>query len=87
MEETSGCAPEIEYPCRWQYRLIGEDRPAMTAAIAELIDEPTLRVTGGNVSATGRYLSLSLEMTVSSDAERLRVYTLLANSPAIRMIL
>ena len=87
MQEKSGCAPEIEYPCRWQYRLIGEDRPAMAAVIAELINEPTHCVTDGNVSATGRYLSLSLEMTVTSDAERLRIYTLLANSPAIRMIL
>lgn len=87
MQEKTGCTPEIEYPCRWQFRLLGEDRPAMVAAIAELIDEPTHSLRDGNVSATGRYLSLSLEMTVSSDAERLRIYSLLANASAIRMVL
>lgn len=59
----------------------------MVAVIAELIDDPTHSLSDGNVSATGRYLSLSLEMTVSSDAERLRIYSLLANSSAIRMVL
>lgn len=87
MQDKSGCVPEIAYPCRWQFRLLGEDRSAMVAVIAELIDDPTHSLSDGNVSATGRYLSLSLEMTVSSDAERLRIYSLLANSSAIRMVL
>ena len=33
-----GCRPQIDYPCRWQYRIIGEDRTAMLAAIAAQVD-------------------------------------------------
>lgn len=29
---------EIEYPCLWQYRLIGEDEDRLRAALAECVD-------------------------------------------------
>ena len=87
MTEISGCQPEIEYPCQWQYRIIGEDRGAMIEAITRLINNTTCTLTDANVSSGGRYLSLNLELTINGEGERLRVYQLLAGSPAIRMVL
>lgn len=87
MDENSGCKPEIQYPCQWQYRIIGEDRAAMHQAITTSVAALVCTVTEGNVSSGGRYISLSLEVTVSDDAERLQLYQLLAGHPAIRMVL
>jgi putative lipoic acid-binding regulatory protein len=87
MEEKSGCKPEIDYPCQWQFRLIGEDRAAMNQAISTWISASSYTVCDANVSSGGRFLSLSLEVTVNDDAERLHIYQLLAGDPAIRMVL
>jgi uncharacterized protein len=87
MKEKSGCKPEIQYPCRWHYRLIGEDRAAILGAITSLVDLTTCVVEEGNISSTGRYLSLNLEMTVIDETERLRFYQLFAENPAIRVVL
>ena len=87
MEEQRGCRPEIHYPCQWQYRVIGEDRAAMHEAITTWMPASGYTICDANVSSGGRYLSLSLEVTVNDDAERLRVYQLLAGHPAIRMVL
>lgn len=87
MNEEKGCKPEINYPCQWQYRLIGEDRVAMRQAITTWVPAAACTIADANISSSGRYLSLSLEVTVNDDAERLRLYQLLAGHPAIRMVL
>jgi hypothetical protein len=87
MDDNTGCRPEIQYPCQWQYRIIGEDRAAMYQAIHTWVPASACTIFEANVSSGGRYLSLSLEVTVNDDAERLRLYQLLAGHPAIRMVL
>lgn len=87
--KTTGCKqkPDISYPCRWHYRLIGEDRDAMLLALSVWRNRPDALVTDGNQSSTGRYLSLNLELTVESEEERLAVYQSLTDHAAIRMVL
>ena len=87
MEEKSGCSPEIDYPCQWQFRIIGEDRAAMHQAISTCVSTSVYTICDANVSSGGRFLSLSLEVTVNDDAERLHIYQHLAGDPAIRMVL
>jgi len=86
-ESTLGCKPEIHYPCRWQYRLIGEERKAMVAAINKVVDTDVCVIADGNVSTGGRYLSLTVEITVTDDAERLRLYQQFAADPAVKVVL
>jgi len=87
MQNNNGCKPEIAYPCRWQYRLIGEERTAIIAAIGTVADLSVCAISEGNVSSGGRYLSLNVEMTVNDEVERLRFYRLFAADPAIRVVL
>jgi len=87
MKEHSSCKPEIVYPCRWQYRLIGEERMAIIEAVSTVVDITTCSIGEGNVSSTGRYLSVNVEMTVNDEAERLRFYQLFAENQAIRVVL
>lgn len=87
MQKNSGCKPDIQYPCQWHYRLIGEDRTAIMEAIETSVDISACVIVEGNVSSGGRYLSLNLEITVNDEAERLRLYQLFAAHPAIRVVL
>ncbi|MCL2458029.1 MAG: DUF493 domain-containing protein [Desulfobulbus sp.] len=82
-----GCKPEIHYPCRWQYRLIGEERSAIVAAIGKVVDMAACVIADGNVSTGGRYLSLTVETTVADEAERLRLYQRFAADPAVKVVL
>ncbi|MCL2341261.1 MAG: DUF493 domain-containing protein [Proteobacteria bacterium] len=87
MDNNSGCKPEIQYPCRWQFRLIGEERSAMLAAIGAAVDISACAIADGNISSGGRYLSVLVETTVADDAERLGLYQRFAADPAIKVVL
>ncbi len=87
MNCLNGCKPHIDYPCQWHYRLIGEDRTAILAAIHASVDVACCCITEGNTSSGGRYLSLNLEIPVDNEAERLRLYQVFSAHPAIRVVL
>ena len=87
MQQDCGCKPEIEYPCLWQFRLIGQERTAMIKAITTLVGLTEDQIKDANVSSGGRYLSLKIELVVQGDEDRLATYRLLAGHPAIRMVL
>lgn len=78
---------EIDYPCRWLYKVIGTDPDAMRIAILEIIDAEEVRVEASNTSSTGRFVSLNVEVTVQSEDERTGYYERLRQSAAIRMVL
>ncbi len=82
-----GCRPEIEYPCVWQYKVIGTDRQAVREAIAACLGDAPYSVSDSRVSRGGRYVSLNLEVTVYSDFNRLRLYEVLGDHPAVKVIL
>jgi uncharacterized protein len=87
MQGSNGCKPDIQYPCRWHYRLIGEERTAILEAVHALLNAAMCTIEEGNVSSGGRYCSLNVEVTVADEAERLRLYRLFAEHPAVRMVL
>ncbi len=86
-EEKKCCKPEIDYPCTWHYRLIGEEREAILSAIDAALEAEKCIISEGNASSGGRYLSMNLETEVKNDEERLRLYKWFSEHPAIRMVL
>ncbi|NLX18841.1 MAG: DUF493 domain-containing protein [Desulfobulbus sp.] len=87
MNGCSRCKPDIQYPCRWQYRLIGEERTTILQAVQAVVNLEACTVSDGNVSSGGRYLSVNVELTVTSEEDRLDLYNRFAADPAIRMVL
>jgi putative lipoic acid-binding regulatory protein len=87
MNQVNDPKLEIHYPCLWQYRLIGEDRGSIIEVIRASVDIAVCTITEGNVSSGGRYLTLNLQISVNNDAERLRLYQIFSNHPAIRIVL
>lgn len=87
MQNGSKSRPRIDYPCRWQYKIIGESRTEIRRVVEHHVSERPLALTDSHVSSGGRYVSMNLEVSVGSDEERLALYRLLAAEPAIRVVL
>lgn len=79
--------PEIHYPCEWQYRIIGESRLAIQELVAASLADREYALTESNISRTGRYISMNLELTVYTEKERLELYRLLAAGPHVKVVL
>ena len=78
--------PEINYPCVWQYKVIGEDVTSLTRAITTVCPAH-LSLVASKTSSSGKYCSLNLEIEVEDEASRLAVYQNLKNHLAVKMVL
>ena len=79
--------PEIEYPCRWEYKTIGSSQELMQAAIVEVLADLDYTVDFSNVSRTGKYCSLVVVVTVDSEEHRNSIFAALRTHRHIRMVL
>jgi putative lipoic acid-binding regulatory protein len=83
----SSCKPRIDYPCSWQYKIIGESREAIHRLIEEAVKDRHFTLTDSNVSHSGRYVSMNLELIVHTEEQRLELYYILTASPEIKVVL
>jgi len=81
--------PEITYPCRWQYRLIGRFAELMEAEAKAIVDELERphTLSEGNKSRTGKFVSMELSVEVRHEEERLLIYDRLTKSQVIMQVL
>ena len=79
--------PRIKYPSWWTYTVIGVDRSALERAIADVVEERSHKVSLSNTSSGGRYVSLTLELIVLSEAERRAIFESLRDHPVVSFVL
>ena len=79
--------PEIDYPCRWSYKVVGASELALRAAIAGVVAERAHEVTLSRLSRGGKYVSLKVEVTVHDHDERRRLANELHSHPAVVFVL
>ncbi|CAG37613.1 HP0495 family protein [Desulfotalea psychrophila] len=79
--------PEIEYPCRWQYKVIGEDATLVKDAIVSICTDTSLEVTYSHTSSGGKYHSFNASIKVESEAMRLSTFESLKAHPSLKMVL
>ncbi len=77
---------EIQYPCTWHYRIIGEDRDALHKAAVEIIEKDFVH-SAGLVSKGGKYHSIHLEVEVSHKEERDSIFVALQKDARIKFVL
>ncbi|WP_420207927.1 YbeD family protein [Candidatus Electronema sp. JC] len=85
--DKQGRTAQIDYPCVWQYKLIGSDQEAMRAAVSALLGDAPYSFSESRRSSAGRYLCMNLEVAVESDEQRQAVFQHLAGHPAVRLLL
>lgn len=78
---------ELTYPCLWSYKLIGYEKEAMQKAIHDVIIEREHKLEHSNVSKTGKYISLNLELLVHNEDDRNFIYEALKAHQHIKMVL
>jgi uncharacterized protein len=79
--------PEIEYPCKWVYKVIGEDCSLIKEVIISACFPLEVKISYSNSSSKGKYHSLNAEIEVPDEEVRLNIYEILKGSPAIKIIL
>ena len=79
--------PEIEYPCPWNFKIIGREEEHMRRAIAEIVGDSDYILTFSNQSMHGKYCSLNLDMLVIDESHRLNIFESLRHHRSIQIVL
>jgi len=78
---------ELEYPCSWKYKIVGEERRKLEEAIRSVILERVHTLEHSNSSRTGKYISLNLDLIVQNEDERTFIFEALKAHQDIKMVL
>ena len=79
--------PQLEYPCRWVYKIIGSDRKEVSKAAGDIAGERPHTLSLSNNSAHGTYCCVNLEMMIENEEERLEIYEALCAHSSVKMVL
>lgn len=79
--------PKIDYPCLWNYKVIGEDCSLLKDLITSACNPHSVKITHSHSSTKGKYHSLNAELVVPDEKVRLRIYDLLKKDPAVKIVL
>ncbi len=79
--------PNINYPCDWSYKIIGNNVDETLTAIEEVISGLDHKVKPSNVSKTGKYFSFDLTLKVLSEDERNLIFKNLKEHENILMVM
>ena len=79
--------PEIDYPCTWVYKVIGEDTVTLREVILTACAPADVDITHSHSSSKGKYHSLNATLVVETEDMRLQIYELLKTHPAVKVVL
>ena len=83
----NGRKPKIEYPAKWDYKIIGSSVEDMLKAVEEIIVGLDYQVTPSNISRNGKYFSLNITVVVPSEVLRDIIFQKLTNHPDIKIVI
>jgi len=78
---------ELEYPCDWRYKIIGQDIEVIKQAVKDVLLEREHKIDFSNASCTGKYCSMNLDLLVQNEDERQFIYEALKAHQNIKMVL
>lgn len=79
--------PNIEYPCNWDYKIIGTDVDEIIKAIELIADGMEYEISSSKVSSNGNYFSLNLKVFVTSEVIRDIIFSKLVTNEFVKMVL
>lgn len=78
---------KIEYPCWWTYALIGEDEEGLRLSIGSVTKGHEHKVNFSKESEHKKYVSLHVDIWVTSEAERNALFQAFKDDKRVRMVL
>jgi putative lipoic acid-binding regulatory protein len=85
--DSNSKKPNIEYPCNWDYKVIGTDVDEMIKVIDQIVDGMEYKISSSNVSSKGKYFSINLKVFVTSEAIRDIIFAKLKDNEFVKMVL
>ena len=85
--DSNSKKPNIQYPCNWDYKVIGTDVDEMIKVIEATVEGMEFNISSSNVSSKGKYFSLNLKVFVTSEKIRDIIFTKLEASEFVKMVL
>jgi putative lipoic acid-binding regulatory protein len=79
--------PKIDYPTKWEYKIIGSNVNEMIKAVESIVIDLEYDITPSNISKKGKYFSLNLVVLVSSEMKRDKIFQDLTNHPAMKFVI
>lgn len=79
--------PEIQYPCRWIYKLFGADQDKMREAVAQAIPHADYTLTLSRSSKNKTYHCMNLDVQVMNEEDRTEIFHVLSSKQAFVHIL
>ena len=79
--------PDVSYPCRWRYQVMGASEEGVREAITRAAAGHEHSVTFSRRSRTGRYCSFHLELIVVDEAHRDDVFRALRDHRDVQFVL
>ncbi len=78
---------ELNYPCKWIYKVIGKNDQDIKIAVKEILDQREYVLKLSNSSKKGKFKSFTLELLVHNEDDRKMLYDILCNHDNINMVL
>lgn len=79
--------PEIDYPCIWNYKVIGNNVDDILAAVKDSVLGLEYSVRPSNVSRTGKYFSFNISIEVPNEVVRDLVFENLQKNDHIKFVI
>ena len=78
--------PEVSYPCRWHYKVIGLQEEELIQAISDIVSESDHQLSPSKKSRSGKYHSFNLEIFVENEESRNFFFNELRAHTAVTMV-
>ena len=79
--------PKIEYPCKWDYCIIGEDETSLRQAVSEVLKSAQYGLSLSKTSKGGKYVSLELTTMVNNEEARNKIYASLRAHHSVKIVM
>jgi len=79
--------PEINYPTKWEYKIIGSDIDEMIQAVESVVINLKYDISPSNISKKANYFSLNVSVEVPSEIVRDLIFQKLAAHPVIKFVI
>ncbi len=79
--------PQIDFPCIWNYRIIGFNKEFVLNAIKNVFNENVNISPIEHISSNGKYIAMNCSIEVKTDNERLGYFDCLTKQDGIIMVI
>jgi len=79
--------PEINYPTKWEYKIIGANVDEMIKAVETVVLDLEYDITPSNISLKAKYFSLNVAVVVPSEVVRDKIFQSLTEHPVIKFVI